>query len=95
MSVGTHLNTDEEALWLGYKVLAIQASIQNPNAPHAMEAITELGTDSRYYVMVRGWLSQQLQGDTSILEASKDGGRAEIRERVAFLKKAIRAIDLE
>lgn len=86
---------DEEALWLGHKVLAIKASIQDPNAPHAMRAIMELGTDSRYYVMVRGWLSQQLQGDTSILDASKNKVRPEIRERIEFLQKAIRAIDLE
>ena len=86
---------DRQALQLGRKVLAVKAAIQKPTSPDAMKAIKDLGLDSRHYVMVRGWLSMQLKGDESILNASKGKTRPEIRERVEFLKRAIRAIDLE
>jgi len=86
---------EDEALRLGRKVLAVRAAIRNPRDPTAMEAIMDLGTDSRYYVMVRGWLMMQLQGDMSILDANQGEVRPEIRARVEFLNKAIRAIDLE
>lgn len=45
--------------------------------------------------MVRGWLSQLLSADESIASASKDNTPPRITTRIAFLKKAIRAIDLE
>ena len=80
---------------LGRNVLAVRAAIQNPGAPDALQAIVELGSDSRYYVMVRGWLSLQRQGDLSILDASGSEANPEIQARVEFLEKAIRAIDLE
>lgn len=86
---------EEEALRLGRKVLAVSAAIRNPRDPNAMAAIMDLGTDSRYYVMVRGWLTMQRQGDISIIDANRDAVRPEIRERVEFLNQAIRAIDLE
>ena len=60
---------DRHALWLGHRVLAIAAAIRNPDAPDAMGAVLELGLDSRYYVMVRGWLVMQLRGDISIAQA--------------------------
>ncbi len=86
---------DDHALWLGRKVLAIAAAIRNPDAPGAMEAVLELGLDSRYYVMVRGWLAMQLRGDASILQARNGDVSPQIATRIAFLQKAIRAIDLE
>jgi hypothetical protein len=86
---------DEHALWLGRRVLAIAAAIHNPDAPGAMEAVLELGLDSRYYVMVRGWLAMQLLGDRSILQARNGDESPQITARIAFLEKAIRAIDLE
>lgn len=86
---------DEHALWLGRRVLAVKAAIHNPEMPGAMEAILVLGLDSRYYVMVRGWLAMQLRGDLSILEAGRGTVSQEIAERIEFLRKAIRAIDLE
>ncbi len=86
---------DQTSMDLGRKVLAVMEAIQDPEEPNAMRAVTELGRDQRYYVMVRGWLSYQLEGDMSILAAT--GGQAphEVRERIRFLKKAIRAVDLE
>jgi hypothetical protein len=92
---GEALDGDVEALALGRQVLAVRRALQDPTAPGALEALRALGTDSRYYVMVRGWLAQQLQGDLSILEASGGEVSAEVTARVDLLRRAIRAIDLE
>ena len=86
---------DEHALWLGHKVLAIAEAIRSPGNPRAMDSVLALGRDSRYYVMVRGWLSMQLEGDMSILQARRGDVSPEVAARIAFLQKAIRAIDLE
>ena len=80
---------------IGRKVLAIQHALKNPSAPDSMKAVTELGHDSRYYVIVRGWLSQELAGCQSINDAHRGQVPKELTERIAFLRKAIRAIDLE
>lgn len=87
--------SDTEATELGYRVSAINAALEHPEAPGAMQAITDLGHDQRYYVMVRGWLMYQLQGDMSILQASQGQAQENIRARVDFIRQAIRAIDLE
>ena len=86
---------DRAALELGRKVLAVRRAIEHPQAPGALEAVKALGLDSRHYVMVRGWLRQQLSGDTSIRDASGEKTPRAIVDRIAFLEKAIRAIDLE
>jgi hypothetical protein len=67
----------------------------NPDGLESLKAVTELGTDSRYYVMVRGWLVQQLAGDESIAEAADGKPSGAVAARIRFLRKAIRAIDLE
>ena len=87
--------SDAEITELGSRVAAINAALHNPAAPGAMQAITDLGHDQRYYVMVRGWLMYQLQGDMSILQASQGQAQESIRARVDFVRQAIRAIDLE
>lgn len=86
---------DQTAMELGHKVLAVREAIQNPGAPNALQAVTDLGRDQRYYVMVRGWLSYRLAGDRSILDGTRAQAPDEVRERIHFLEKAIRAIDLE
>jgi len=86
---------DREALQLGYRVQAVREAIQNPEAPHALQAVTDLGHDQRYYVMVRGWLAYQRQGDMSIVAANRGQEPEYIRARINFLDRAIRAIDLE
>jgi hypothetical protein len=88
-------DADADAMELGYRVSAINAALQNPAAAGAMQAITELGHDQRYYVMVRGWLMYQLQGDKSILDARQEQAPNTIKARVDFIQQAIRAIDLE
>ena len=60
---------DQAALEIGRKVIAVRKAIQNPQSAMSMPAVTDLGRDQRYYVMVRGWLVQQLQGDLSIRES--------------------------
>jgi len=86
---------DHAAMELGRKVLAVRQAIQSPGEANAMQAVTDLGHDQRYYVMVRGWLTFQLEGDRSILAAAGEQASREVRERIIFLEKAIRAIDLE
>ena len=86
---------DREALELGYRVQAVREAIQNPEAPDALQALTDLGHDQRYYVMVRGWLAYQRQGDKSIVDANRGLAPEHIRTRIRFLDQAIRAIDLE
>ena len=89
---GVNDSTPEQ---LGRKVLAIREAIRNPDGPDAMQAVIDLGRDQRSYVMVRGWLSYQLEGDRSILDASDEQTPTEVRERIRFLEQAIHAIDLE
>ena len=86
---------DQAALDLGRRVQAVWEAIQHPEAPGALGAITDLGHDQRYYVMVRGWLAWQRQGDMSIVDASRGQAPEHIRTRIRFLDRAIRAIDLE
>ena len=86
---------DQAALELGYRVQAVREAIQHPEAPHALAAITDLGHDQRYYVMVRGWLAYQRQGDMSIVAARRGQAPEHIHARIRFLDQAIRAIDLE
>jgi ABC-type dipeptide/oligopeptide/nickel transport system permease component len=89
------VTADQTALELGRKVLAVKQAIQNPGGPDAIKAITDLGRDQRFYVMVRGWLSYQLEGDMSIFYAAKEQTPDAVMERIDFLNDAIRAIDLE
>lgn len=86
---------DQLALDLGRRIMGATAALENPQAPAAMEAILSLGRDSRYHTMMRGWLTQLLVGDLSIAEASGDQVPPKIQERIDFLQRAIRAIDLE
>jgi hypothetical protein len=95
MANSASMADDQAALELGRKVLAIREALHNPGGPHALQAVTDLGLDQRYYVMVRGWLAYQLAGDRSILDAARGQARAAVRERIHFLEQAIRAIDLE
>ena len=80
---------------LGQKVLAVQHAIANPDLLDSMPAILALGHDSRYYVLVRGWIVEKLRGDQSIATVMGDEMPPELEKRIEFLEKAIRAIDLE
>ncbi len=87
---------DKDDREIGRAILAIQKAIANPEAPGSLDAVTELGHKTAHYTMVRGWLVQELRGAESIKSAQKpDAINPAIDARIAFLKKAIRAIDLE
>lgn len=86
---------DANSMLLGRKVLAVKAALADPTAQDSLQAVRDLGLDSRHYVMVRGWLDMQLRGDRSIAKASQGQVSPEISQRIEFLEKAIRAIDLE
>ncbi len=60
-----------------------------------LDTIVKYGTDSRYYVMIRGWLVQELVGVESQFESANSPAQQNFKNRIAFLKKAIRRIDLE
>jgi hypothetical protein len=87
--------TDAEALRVGRAVDTIRQAIADPATPGALDAVRELGLDSRYYAMVRGWLVQELSGAQSIREARGGAVPPGVRARIEFLERAIRAIDLE
>lgn len=92
---GSVNNDDSKALLVGKQILAISAILEDPNTPNALNTVVELGTDSRYYVLCRGWLNEMLRLDQSILDARREDPSPKISNRVDFLKEAIRAIDLE
>lgn len=67
--------------------------------PRALETIAKHGTDSRYYVMIRGWLVQVKSGVESQLAATKDPGlKAKHQQRVTFQtltpNRLLREVDL-
>lgn len=82
---------------LGVKVNAVRQALETPDEPGAMEAVTALGRDSRYYTMVRGWLVQELKNAESQREATRDNPERieKMDTKIAFLQEAIRRIDLE
>ncbi len=85
----------EEATRLGERVEAVRRAIDCPDCPGSMAAVVDLGTDSRYYVMTRGWLLERLRADRSVLDAAGDVASPQLAARVEFLQQAIRRIDLE
>lgn len=81
---------------IGVMVKAIDKAITTPQSD-SLKLIYQYGTDSRYYVMIRGWLVQELTGAQSQLESHRqqDERRQQLEHKVSFLKQAIRRIDLE
>lgn len=80
---------------IGMMVQAVQIALKVRNT-QSLQTIRLYGTDSRYYLMIRGWLVQELAGVESQLHASKAGKNSEkFQTQADFLKKAIIAIDLE
>ena len=92
--VATPSQTEVEQQRLGVMVQALQQAIAVPTPEH-LEVIARYGTDSRYYVMVRGWLVQTLSGVESQLAASGDAAPEAMRAQAEHLRAAIRRIDLE
>ncbi|MEH6649326.1 MAG: hypothetical protein V7707_04780 [Motiliproteus sp.] len=81
---------------VGEMVEAVAAAIAAQAEPASLDTIVRYGTDSRYYVMIRGWLNQELSGTQSQLHATRDPtAKARFQRKSDFLQQAIRRIDLE
>lgn len=85
-----------ESIRVGEMVAAVGYAIKHPQKADSLAVITAAGTDSRHYVMIRGWLVQELSGVESQLQAHRDiEAKAKFQDKVDFLRRAIRRIDLE
>ncbi|MGQ7273066.1 hypothetical protein [Marinobacter sp. V034] len=81
---------------IGEMVQAVEAAIDAPEQSASLRTIVEYGTDSRYYVMIRGWLVQELKGVESQRDVTRDPTlKSQFEVKAAFLQTAIRRIDLE
>ncbi|WP_428617375.1 hypothetical protein, partial [Shewanella sp.] len=80
----TQAQAQTEQQELGVMVQALQQAIATPSAEH-LEVIARYGTDSRYYVMIRGWLVQQLSGLESQLAAHGDQAPEALRAQAEHL----------
>lgn len=77
-------------------ITQIKQALLAPEKEASLQTIAKYGTDTRYYVIIRGWLKEELAGAQSQLEATKEEKiRISVEKKVKFLKKAIRRIDLE
>lgn len=90
---------DRIALELGRQVIAVSSALKDPTRKEALTVVRELGTDSRYYVMVRGWVRQHIDmaesyRDTSLYRSS-EVRKKEVDSKIAALRRMLRAIDLE
>ena len=98
-SAKTLSEQDKHALEVGRKVIKIKSAFQSPERQSSIDAVRDLGLDSRYYVMVRGWILQHIsmtesyRGTTTY--AKSEQRKKEIEGRIAALRKMLRAIDLE
>ena len=87
---------EQEAIRIGTMVQEIQQAHKKPDEKASLETIVKYGTDTRHYVMIRGWLHELLKGTQSQLEATRDPKlQKKFQQRESFLKQAIRRIDLE
>ncbi|GIU13589.1 MULTISPECIES: hypothetical protein [unclassified Shewanella] len=98
LTMPVQANTPEqsEEYNIGVMVKSVDNAIKTPSK-NSLELISHYGTDSRYYVMIRGWLVQELQGVNSQLSAyrSDDEIKSRLQAKSDFLTQAIRRIDLE
>ena len=89
-------NNKLEQQVIGQMVQHLDVVINSPTDKDALQTIVKFGTDSRYYLMIRGWLVQKLNGIESRLQAQQSQAKkAALSAEVDALKEAIRAIDLE
>ena len=89
-------NNASEEQRIGAMVIAIDAALKKPADAKSFETMVEFGHDSRHYVMIRGWMAELLKGGESQLAATGDPTlKNKHQQKVDFLKKVIRRIDLE
>ena len=88
------LQTSDEDVGVAIKSVAV--AIDNCDESVSMATIVRYGTDSRYYVIIRGWLVQRLNGVESRIPESSAADSSDANVRHAdCLRNAIRRIDLE
>tara|TARA_B100000809_G_scaffold265381_1_gene324053 strand:+ start:2130 stop:2483 length:354 start_codon:yes stop_codon:yes gene_type:complete len=91
----TFTENQTETLRIGALVQKVDYAIAHPSN-ESLENIALAGTDTRHYVMIRGWLVQTLKGIESQHDASAAADRrAQLQVKIDFLQRAIRRIDLE
>jgi hypothetical protein len=86
---------DQQALRLGRQVIAVRKAIKAYDSPGSLKSIRDVGTITANYVWVRGWLNEELRTATHMLSVRKGKARDDLQTKVTFLKRSIRAIDLE
>lgn len=85
-----------EEYLIGEMVKSIQLALLHPEAETSLVTLIEYGQDSRYYTMIRGWVSLELSGVVSQYEsAHNESARERHARKIEVLEKVIRAIDLE
>ena len=89
---------DDEALnsqqQIGFMVQSLATAIDTPS-PESVDIIARYGTDSRYYVMIRGWIVQELTGIESQLAAQGENADPMLVNKAKHLKISLLRIDLE
>ena len=84
---------------LGQKVEDLRGAFNDPLQENFLERLQKLGNDSRYYVMVRGWLVQHIEMTQSYQSTRRYQDSAEYRQRIDAIlqryKKGLRLLDLE
>ena len=88
---------DSLLLYKGQAITAVQWALDNYSDSTALDSVYRYGVDSRLYVMIRGWLVQELQGVQSILGSTPPTSKhyKKLQERESFLERSIQRIDLE
>jgi hypothetical protein len=87
---------NSEEFKIGVMVKQIQAALEAPERPASLKTIVKYGRDGRYYVMLRGWLAEELRAVESQLPGARDAKRKQrFLAKQKLLKTAIRRIDLE
>ena len=81
----------------GEIILQLAEAIESPLPTEKnLQTIHQFGTDTRFYILTRGWLMQYLEMTSAMLQNSQSPSQIEaLKKRQAFLHKAIRLIDLE
>ena len=87
----------KQALELCRKVIKIESALKVPERLSSIDAVRELGSETRYYPMVIGWIMEHFKiaysyRDTAEYKKSKQR-RNEIENRIAALQRMVRAID--
>ncbi len=87
---------EDDICQIGLMVKSIQGALDNPVNNDSFETVIKYGHDSRYYNMISGWLKSELDGITNQHETTKEEAlRQKHIIKIDFIKKSIRAIDLE